>query len=61
MIYTDRDKTEYYSAIKKTEIMPFAAIWIEPEGIMLSAISQTGRQRLLILLICGIKKNITNQ
>ena len=31
---------EYYSAIKKNEILPFATIWVEIEGIMLSEISQ---------------------
>ena len=31
---------KYYSAIKKSEIMPFAAMWMELEGIMLSEISQ---------------------
>ena len=31
---------EYYSAIKKNEIMPFAATWMDLEGIMLSEISQ---------------------
>ena len=31
---------EYYSAIKKNEILPFATMWMEPEGIMLSKISQ---------------------
>ena len=31
---------EYYSAIKKTEILPFATTWMELEGIMLSEISQ---------------------
>ena len=31
---------EYYSAIKKTEIFPFATTWMELEGIMLSEISQ---------------------
>ena len=31
---------EYYPAIKKNEILPFAATWIELEGIMLSKISQ---------------------
>ena len=31
---------EYYSAIKKSEILPFATTWMELEGIMLSEISQ---------------------
>ena len=31
---------EYYSAIKKNEILPFAATWMALEGIMLSEISQ---------------------
>ena len=31
---------EYYSAIKKKVILPFAATWMELEGIMLSEISQ---------------------
>ena len=35
-IYT----TEYYSAIKKNVILPFATMWMELEGIMLSEISQ---------------------
>ena len=30
--------TEYYSAIKKKEIMPFAATWMNPEIIILSKI-----------------------
>ena len=31
---------EYYSAIKKNEILPFATTWMELEGITLSEISQ---------------------
>ena len=31
---------EYYWAIKKNEILPFATMWMELEGIMLSEISQ---------------------
>ena len=31
---------EYYLAIKKSEILPFATTWMELEGIMLSKISQ---------------------
>ena len=32
---------EYYSAIKKNEIMPFVATWMELEIIILSEVSQT--------------------
>ena len=31
---------EYYLAIKKNKILPFAATWMDLEGIMLSEISQ---------------------
>ena len=31
---------EYYSAIKKNEILPFATTWMELEGIILSEISR---------------------
>ena len=30
----------YYSAIKKNEILPFATMWMELEGIMLSEIRE---------------------
>ena len=33
-------KVEYYLAIKKNEILPFATSWMELEGIMLREISQ---------------------
>ena len=32
---------EYYLAIKKNEIMPLAATWIDPEIIVLSEVSET--------------------
>ena len=32
---------EYYSAVTKKEILPFATTWIHLEGIMLSELSQT--------------------
>ena len=31
---------EYYSAIKKNEILPFATMWMEPESVMLSEIRE---------------------
>ena len=34
------DTMEYYSAIKKNEILPFTTTWMELEGIRLSEISQ---------------------
>ena len=46
---------EYYSAIKKNEIMPFAAKWMDLEIIMLSEVSQKEKDKYHITpLICGI-------
>ena len=36
---------EYYSAIKKDDIMPFAATWMELETLMLSEVSQTEKDK----------------
>ena len=52
---------EYYSAIKKNEIMPFAATWTQLEIIILSAVSQKEKNKCcMISLTCGILKNKTN-
>ena len=46
---------EYYSAIKKNEIMPFVATWMDLEIIILSEVSQKEKDRYhMISLICGI-------
>ena len=48
-------KIEYYSALKKSEIMPFAATWMDLGIIILSEVSQTEKDKYpMILLICGI-------
>jgi len=42
---------EYYSAIKKNGILPFATTWMNIEGVMLSEIEKDKYWR--ISLICG--------
>ena len=46
---------EYYSAMKKNNIMPFAAAWMELETLILSEISQKEKDKYhMISLISGI-------
>ena len=46
---------EYYSAIKKNEIMSFAATWMDLEIIILSEVSQKDKDKYhMISLIGGI-------
>ena len=46
---------EYYSAIKKNEILTFAATWMDLEGIMLSEINQMEKDKYcMISFECGI-------
>ena len=46
---------ECYSAIKKSEIMPFATTWMDLEIIILSEVSQKEKDKHhMISLICGI-------
>ena len=46
---------EYYSATKKNEIVPFVATWMDLEGVILSEISQTEKDKYhMTSLICGI-------
>ena len=46
---------EYYSAIKMTEIMPFAITWMDLEIIILSEVSQRKKDKqYMISFTCGI-------
>ena len=46
---------EYYSAIRKKQILPFATTWMELEDIMLSKISQVEKDKCqMISLIYGV-------
>ena len=40
---------EYYSAIKKNEIMPFAATWMDLEFIILSSFQQVRQRKTNII------------
>ena len=46
---------EYYSAIKKNEIMSFAATWMELEIIIQSEVSQTEEDKYDIIYMWNLK------
>ena len=46
---------ERYSDIKKNEILSFVTAWVDKEGLMLSEISSTEKNKYhMISLLCGI-------
>ena len=46
---------EYYSAIKKVELMPLAATWMDLESVTLVKLSQIEKEKYwMALLIHGI-------
>ena len=46
---------EYYSAIKKNEIMPFATTWMDLEIVILSEVNQTEKDKYRMMsFICRI-------
>ena len=46
---------EYYSAIKKNEIRPFAATWMALESVILNEVSQKEKKKYhMTSLMCGI-------
>ena len=48
---------EYYAAIRKNEIMPFEATWMDLERVRLGEVSQT-EEKYMISLIHGIEKEM---
>ena len=53
---------EYYSAIKRNEIVSFEETWIDLEMVIQNEISQGEKNKYCIIsLICGIQKNGTNE
>ena len=44
---------EYYSAIKKNEIMPFATTWMDLESVTLSEGSQTEKEKYSMTSLIG--------
>ena len=52
---------EYYSAIKKNEIMPFAATWMDLEIIILSEGSHTEKDKYHDIADMWNLKNNTNE
>ena len=52
---------EYYSAIKRKEILAFLATWMDLESIMLSEVSHTMRhQHQMLSLTCGLWEKRTD-
>ena len=50
---------EYYSAIKKNEIRPFATTRMDLESVLLSEVSQTETENYhMTSLTCGIQKEM---
>ena len=45
---------EYYSASRNVKYPPFASMWMELEGIMLSEVSQSEDNHYMVSLIWGI-------
>ena len=45
---------EYYPAMKRNEILPFAVTWVDLEIVIQSEVSQKEKDKYcIILLICG--------
>ena len=52
---------DYYSAIKKNEIRPSAAMWMDLESVILSKSDQEGEISYDIPYMWNLKRNDTNE
>ena len=53
---------EYSSAIKKNEVMPFAATWMDLESVILRQVSQTEKEKYYdIPYMWNLKRNSANE
>ena len=50
---------EYYLAMRKDELLPFATTWMELEGIMLSELSQSEKDTYHVFTLMWILRNLT--
>ena len=54
-IHTHTTQWNITQSLKRNEILPFATTWIDLDGIMLSEISQSEKDKYCVIsLICGI-------
>ena len=56
-IYT----TEYYSAIKKNKIMPFAATWMELETLILREVRQKEKDKYHMMYHLYLESNVLHK
>ena len=45
---------EYYSAMKKNKIMPFAATWMELETLILSEVNQKEKDKYHVVSLISV-------
>ena len=53
---------EYYSALKRNKVWSFVEMWMDPETVIQSEVSEKEKNKDHILKhICGIYKNSTDE